>query len=148
MRRIFDHNVCFATYWTIYLYFSDFKSVPPSLLRVKLWYDDSFLDHGEIKSHDNALQYIKDTMALVYPSTCLSSLGTRLELEVSIISVLVNCLLFIKNIFFGFWIISVSCRNFEFCHIMRKPIHFAVGRYSTFAWVFHLGRAWPTNCKI
>ena len=79
-------------------YFSDFKSVPPSLLRVKLWYDNSFLDHGEIGTHDNALQYIKDTMALVYPSTCLSSLGTRLELEVGIISDLVNCLLFIKNI--------------------------------------------------
>lgn len=68
-------------------------------MRVKLWYDNSFLDHGEIGTHDNALQYIKDTMALVYPSTCLSSLGTRLELEVGIISDLVNCLFFIKNIF-------------------------------------------------
>ena len=95
-------------------------------MRVKLWYDDSFLDHGEIKSHDNALQYIKDTMALVYPSTCLSSLGTRLELEVSIISVLVNCLFFIKNIFWflnfnllirilpglGFWYSSMYIGRF------------------------------------
>ena len=81
--------------------FSDFKSVPASLLRVKVWYDNSFRDHDHenLKTHDNAKQYIKDAMALVYPSTCLSSLGTRLELEVSIISVLVNCLFFIKNIF-------------------------------------------------
>ena len=56
--------------------------VPLSLLKIKIWYDDGFLDHPDIKTTDKAESYIKTTLEHVQHNLCLSTLGTRLQVEV------------------------------------------------------------------
>ena len=56
--------------------------VPLSLLQIKVFYDDGFLDHPDIKKTDNAENYIKETLQHVQHSMCLSTMGTRLQIEV------------------------------------------------------------------
>ena len=62
------------------------KSVPKSLLRVKVWYDNGFLQDDKIKTHDKAKDYIYATIAHVQHFMCSSTLGTFLETEVCIMS--------------------------------------------------------------
>ena len=59
-------------------------SVPKSLLRVKIWYDNGFLQADKIKTHDKAKDYIYATIAHVQHFMCSSTLGTFLETEVCI----------------------------------------------------------------
>ena len=61
-------------------------SVPKSLLRVKIWYDNGFLQADKIKTHDKAKDYIYATLAHVQHFMCSSTLGTFLETEVCIMS--------------------------------------------------------------
>ena len=56
--------------------------VPLSLLKIKIWYDDGFLDHPDIKTTDKAEIYIRTTLEYVQHNFCLSTLGTRLQVEV------------------------------------------------------------------
>ena len=60
-------------------------SVPKSLLRVKIWYDNGFLQADKIKTHDKAKDYIYATLAHVQHFMCSSTLGTFLETEVCIL---------------------------------------------------------------
>ena len=62
------------------------KSVPKSLLRVKVWYDNGFLQDDKIKTHDKAKNWIYATIAHVQHFMCSSTLGTFLETEVCIMS--------------------------------------------------------------
>ena len=64
--------------------------VPLSLLQIKVFYDDGFLDHPDIKTTDNAKNYIMETLQHVQHSMCLSTMGTRLQIEVSICKMLPN----------------------------------------------------------
>ena len=66
------------------------KWVPLSLLQIKVFYDDGFLDHPDIKTTDNAKNYIMETLQHVQHSMCLSTMGTRLQIEVSICKMLPN----------------------------------------------------------
>ena len=61
---------------------SEEKWVPLSLLQIKVFYDDGFLDHPDIKTTDNAATYIEATLEHVQHSMCLSTIGTRLQIEV------------------------------------------------------------------
>ena len=58
-------------------------SVPKSLLKVKVWYDNEFLQHNDIKTQDKANDFIYATMAQVQHFMCSKSIGTVLETEVS-----------------------------------------------------------------
>ena len=60
----------------------DISNVPLSLLKIKIWYDDGFLDHPDIKTTDKAESFIKTTLEHVQHNFCLSTLGTRLWVEV------------------------------------------------------------------
>ena len=62
------------------------KSVPKSLLRVKAWYDNGFLQEDKIKTHDKATDFIYATIAHVQHFMCSNTLGTFLETEVCIMS--------------------------------------------------------------
>ena len=62
------------------------KSVPKSLLRVKAWYDNGFLQEDKIKTHDKATDFIYATIAHVQHFMCSSTLGTFLETEVFVMS--------------------------------------------------------------
>ena len=62
------------------------KSVPKSLLRVKAWYDNGFLQDDKIKTHEKATDFIYATIAHVQHFMCSSTLGTFLETEVCIMS--------------------------------------------------------------
>jgi hypothetical protein len=57
------------------------KSVPKSLLKVKVWYDNGFLQDDKIKTHDKAKEFIYATIAHVQHFMCSSTLGTFLETE-------------------------------------------------------------------
>ena len=64
------------------------KWVPLSLLQIKVFYDDGFLDHPDIKTTHDAINYIMATLEHVQHSMCLSTMGTRLQIEVSICKML------------------------------------------------------------
>ena len=64
--------------------------VPLSLLQIKVFYDDGFLDHPDIKTTHDAINYIMATLEHVQHSMCLSTMGTRLQIEVSICKMLPN----------------------------------------------------------
>ena len=64
------------------------KWVPLSLLQIKVFYDDGFLDHPDIKTTHDAINYIMTTLEHVQHSMCLSTMGTRLQIEVSICKML------------------------------------------------------------
>ena len=66
------------------------KWVPLSLLQIKVFYDDGFLDHPDIKTTHDAINYIMATLEHVQHSMCLSTMGTRLQIEVSICKMLTN----------------------------------------------------------
>ena len=66
------------------------KWVPLSLLQIKVFYDDGFLDHPDIKTTHDAINYIMATLEHVQHSMCLSTMGTRLQIEVSICKMLPN----------------------------------------------------------
>ena len=57
-------------------------SVPKSLLNVKVWYDNGFLQANKIQTHDTAKNFIYATLAHVQHFMCSSTLGTILETEV------------------------------------------------------------------
>ena len=61
-------------------------SVPKSLLKVKVWYDNGFLQANKIQTHDTAKNFIYATLAHVQHFMCSSTLGTFLETEVCIMS--------------------------------------------------------------
>ena len=61
-----------------------------SLLQIKVFYDDGFLDHPDIKTTHDAINYIMATLEHVQHSMCLSTMGTRLQIEVSIGKMLPN----------------------------------------------------------
>ena len=63
---------------------SEEKWVPLSLLQIKVFYDDGFLDHPDIKTTHDAINYIMATLEHVQHSMCLSTIGTRLQIEVFI----------------------------------------------------------------
>lgn len=50
-------------------------------MRVKVWYDNGFLQADKIKTHDKAKDYIYATIAHVQHFMCSSTLGTFLETE-------------------------------------------------------------------
>ena len=62
--------------------------VPLSLLQIKVFYDDGFLDHPDIKTTHDAINYIMATLEHVQHSMCLSTMGTRLQIEVCISKIL------------------------------------------------------------
>ena len=62
------------------------KSVPKSLLKVKVWYDVGFLQSDKIKTHEKAKNYIYATTAHVQHFMCSNTLGTFLETEVCILT--------------------------------------------------------------
>ena len=64
------------------------KWVPLSLLQIKVFYDDGFLDHPDIKTTHDAINYITATLEHVQHSMCLSTMGTRLQIEVCICKIL------------------------------------------------------------
>ena len=59
-------------------------SVPDSRMKIKVWYDDGFLDHCTIKTKKKAKTFIKEVMAHIQDQFCQSSetLGTRFLIEV------------------------------------------------------------------
>jgi hypothetical protein len=57
-------------------------SVPKSLLKVKVWYDNGFLQATKIQTHAIAKNFIYATLAHVQHFMCSSTLGTILETEV------------------------------------------------------------------
>jgi len=57
--------------------------IPNSRLTAKIWYDDTFLDHPDIKKSDwRARNYINKVMEQVQKWMCLSSLGFQLTVDV------------------------------------------------------------------
>ena len=59
-------------------------SVPDSRMKIKVWYDDGFLDHCTIKTKKKAKTFINEVMAHIQDQFCQSSetLGTRFLIEV------------------------------------------------------------------
>ena len=57
-------------------------TVPKSLLKVKVWYDNGFLESKQVQTHEKAKEYIYATMAHVQHFMCSSSIGTILQTEV------------------------------------------------------------------
>ena len=59
-------------------------SVPDSRMKIKVWYDDGFLDHCTIKTKKKAKTFINEVMANIQDQFCQSSetLGTRFLIEV------------------------------------------------------------------
>ena len=52
-------------------------------MTAKIWYDDTFLDHPDVKKL-GAKNYIKKVMEHAQKWMCLSSLGFQLTVDVSI----------------------------------------------------------------
>ena len=58
--------------------------VPDSILRVKVWYDDSFLNHPAIGTTSKARRFLEKSLDDVQKALCLDSLGAHLNIQVSI----------------------------------------------------------------
>ena len=83
-------------------------TVPKSLLKVKVWYDNGFLESKQVQTHEKAKEYIYATMAHVQHFMCSSSIGTILQTEVKSILRLFQCFQF----YFFSWLKSNTCKIF------------------------------------
>ena len=81
--RNFNHQGCNVnnTFWPMDC---PDLTVPKSLVKVKVWYDNGFLQSKQIQTHEKAKEFIYATMAHVQHFMCSSSIGTVLETEVNI----------------------------------------------------------------
>ena len=59
-------------------------NIPDSILRVKVWYDDSFLNHPDIGDTSKARLFLEKSLDDVQKALCLDSLGAQLNIQVSI----------------------------------------------------------------
>jgi hypothetical protein len=57
-------------------------NIPDSILRVKVWYDDSFLNHPTIGTTSKARQFLEKSLDDVQKALCLDSLGAHLNIQV------------------------------------------------------------------
>ena len=69
------------------------SDIPNSILRVKVWYDDTLLSHPKINRNQNkAKRFLDKAMEEAQKLLCLDSLGFRLTMKVSF-----NCATFPRS---------------------------------------------------